>query len=512
MVSHQDKNKRIAKNSLFLYMRMLILMFISLYTSRVILAALGVEDFGLYNVIGGVVTMFSLISGSISASITRFLNIEMGKGNQDGLQKIFNSALYIQFLLSLLILFLGESIGLWFLNNKMVIPQERLFASNWVYQFSLLSFIVNLISAPYNAAIIAHEKMSVFAYIGIYEGVSKLIVAYIISFTSSDRLILYSLLLFTIALSIRLFYGWYCKKRFAECIFVFNRDKAVLKDMFSFAGWNYIGAASGLLRGQGGNILINLFFGPSINAARGIAYQVNGAIVSFVTNFTTAINPQITQSYSNGDYGYMIKLVNYGAKLSYFVMFLLSLPIILTAPYILDIWLETVPGYAVLFVRLVLILTMWETISYPLITALLATGKIRNYQICVGGLNILNLPISYLLLRLGFGPEYILYVAIFLGQLTLFARLYFLRKLLSYNVYDFFKNIYLKVLCVSILSSFFPFIIYKYCWHNSFLCFILVCLISLISCSFFIWIYGLDRKEKSVVMGILAKFKKRLQK
>lgn len=375
MSNTTENNKRIAKNTLLLYFRMLFLMAVSLYTSRIVLNALGVEDFGIYNVVGGVVTMFSVLSGSLSAAISRFITYEIGKGNQDKLNKIFSSAVTIQLGLAGIIILLAETIGIWFLNIKMNIPELRMEAANWVFQFSILTFAINLISVPYNACIIAHEKMSAFAYISILEAIGKLAIAYLIVVSPMDKLIFYAILMCIVALIVRFTYGNYCKRHFSECTYHFIWDKQLLKQMFGFAGWNFIGAASAVLRDQGGNVVINLFCGPTVNAARGIAFQVNTAVNQFVTNFMTALNPQITKSYAAGNKEYMMTLIFQGARLSFYMLLLLSLPILINTHYILGLWLKLVPDHAVLFVQLVLIFAMSESISQPLITAMLATGK-----------------------------------------------------------------------------------------------------------------------------------------
>lgn len=431
MNNSSENNKRIAKNTLLLYFRMLFMMAVSLYTSRIVLNALGVEDFGIYNVVGGVVAMFSLLSGSLSTAISRFITYELGKEEQGNLNKIFSSAVTIQITLAAIIILFAELIGVWFLNTQMTIPVSRITASNWVFQISLLTFVINLISIPYNASIIAHEKMSAFAYISILEAIGKLITAYFISISPIDKLIFYSFLMCVIALIIRFTYGYYCRKHFDECTYSFIWDKQLLKQMFSFAGWNFIGTASAVLRDQGGNILINLFNGPIVNAARGIAFQVNNAIQGFVNNFMIALNPQITKSYAANNHKYMMTLIFQGARLSFYMLLILSLPILLNTQYILEIWLKTVPEHSTLFVQLVLILAMSESISYPLITAIQATGKIRNYQLLVGGLQLLNFPISYCLLHIGFFPEIIMIVAIILTQVCLGARLYMLQKIIK---------------------------------------------------------------------------------
>ena len=497
-----NNNKRIAKNTLLLYFRMLLTMVVSLYTSRIVLGALGFEDYGIYNVVGGVIAMFSMLSGTLSAAISRFITFELGTGNKEKLMRVFSSSVTIQLGLSAIILILAETVGIWFLNCKMVIPESRIYAANWVYQLSLLTFVVNLISIPYNAAIIAHERMSAFAYISIFEAVSKLIVAYFIVISPIDKLILFAFLLAMIAIIIRLIYGIYCKKRFEECTYHFIYDHDLLKQMFGFAGWNFIGASSALLRDQGGNIVINLFCGPAVNAARGIAFQVNTAINSFVTNFMTALNPQITKSYASGDRKYMMTLLFQGARLSYYILLLLSLPVIVNTNYILQLWLGQVPEHTVLFVQLVLIFGMCESISSPLITAMLATGKIRNYQLVVGGFQMLNLPISYVLLRLGAIPETVLIVAIVVSQFCLASRLYMLRGLIGLKAREFVKRVYLNVAVVTLLSSIIPYLL-SYVINENFIGFILLCIVTLASTLLVEFFVGCTQIERQFVMSKL---------
>lgn len=455
-------NKRIARNTLLLYFRMLFLMLISLYTSRVILNALGVEDYGIYNVVGGVVTMFSVLSGSLSAAISRFLTFELGKGNKEKLKKVFSSSVTIQAAIAILIIILAETVGLWFLNEKMVIPVSRLTAANWCFQFSIITFAINLISVPYNAAIIAHEKMSAFAYISILEAIGRLTVAWCIAFNPIDRLIFYGGMVAIIGWVIYSVYMLYCKKHFEECSYHFIYDHDLLKQMFGFAGWNFIGASSAVLRDQGGNIILNLFFGPTVNAARAIAVKVNAVVVGFVNNFMMALNPQITKSYAGKEYDYMFKLIFQGARLSYYILLLLCLPIILNTHYILVVWLKLVPEHTVLFVQLTLLLAMSECISNPLITAMLATGRIRNYQIVVGGLQMMNLPIAYLCLYLGAIPESVVIVAIIISQFCLVARLYMLQNMIDLKVQDYLKGVYFNVVLVTTISSALPLLFAQY--------------------------------------------------
>lgn len=499
-----ENNKRIVKNMMLLYFRMLFLMAVSLYTSRVILSVLGVEDFGIYNVVGGVVAMFSMLSGSLSAAISRFITYELGTGNKEKLKRIFSSAVTIQILLGVIIMLLAETVGAWFLNTKMVIPTERLSAANWVLQFSILTFVINLISVPYNATIIAHEKMSAFAYISIVEAIGKLGIAYLIMISPMDKLIFYTILMFAIAVILRLIYGLYCKRHFEECTYRFFWDKELLQKMFSFAGWNMIGASSAILRDQGGNIVINLFGGPAVNAARGIAFQVNGAVHGFVQNFMTALNPQITKSYASGDHDYMMTLIFQGARLSYYMLLMLSLPIIVSAKYILTFWLGNVPEHTVLFVQLTLLFAMSESISGPLITAMLATGKIRNYQIVVGGLQMMNLPISYLLLRIGCIPETVVFVAIGISQCCLAARLWMLKDMISLKTRHYLQKVYFNVIVVTFCAAIIPLMLAHY-WSNDFLSFVLLSFICIAMSAIAIFYLGCNTQERIFVISKATK-------
>lgn len=506
-----DNNKRIAKNTLLLYFRMLFMMVVSLYTSRVILNALGVEDFGIYNVVGGVVAMFTVISGSLSAAISRFITYELGKGDQSKLNRIFSASVTIQLLLSLIIVVLIESVGVWFLNAKMTIPEDRMAAANWVLQFSIITFVINLISVPYNAAIIAHEKMSAFAYISILEAVCKLAIAFLIIVSPIDKLIFYAILMCAVSIIVRLTYGHYCKKHFAECNYHFHWDKEILKKMFGFAGWNFIGASSAVLRDQGVNIVINIFCGPAVNAARGISSQVNSAIMGFVNNFTIALNPQITKSYASGDHKYMMTLIFQGARLSFYILLLLSLPVILNAHYILKLWLSNVPEHTELFVQLILICAMGESLSNTMVTAMLATGNIRNYQIVVGGLQMMNLPISYICLRLGFMPESVLIVAIVVSQCCLAARLYMLRGMIGLSSIQYMKKVYLNVIVVTLLSLAVPVLLSKY-MEETFFSFVVLSLVSIV-CTLIVEFYvGCNGKEREFVVDKVKGLKNKILK
>lgn len=458
MESQKENTKRIAKNTMMLYIRMLFGMLVSLYTSRVVLQALGVEDYGIYNVVGGVVSMFSLLSGSLSAAVSRFLTFELGRNNLNRLTKVFSTALCVHAILALVVLILSETVGVWFLNYHMNIPENRMFAANWVFQFSIFSFLLGLFSVPYNASIVSHERMSVFAFVGIGDTLLQLSIVLFIAFGDIhlDKLIFYACLLVLKGLVLQTFYFYYCRRSFEECRFRLNIDRPLLKEMTGFAGWNFIGASSALLRDQGCNILLNIFYGPLLNTARGIANQVNAAIGAFVGNFMVALNPQITKSYAEGDYRYTFSLIFRGARFSFYLLLFLALPVLLNTQYILSIWLNVVPEHTVLFVQLVLVLSMCDTISNPLITVMLATGRIKNYQIIVGGLQMMNFPLSYLFLKIGAIPETVVMVAISLSLICLCARLILLHNMIQLPVTLFLKNVCGNIFLVTVLSLVIP--------------------------------------------------------
>lgn len=509
MSDNSINNKRIAKNTLLLYMRMLFLMLVSLYTSRVILNALGIEDYGIYNVVAGVVTMFSVLSASLSSAISRFLAFELGKGNDERLNKLFSTSVTIQIIIAIIIIILAETVGLWFINEKLTIPDYRMSAANWCYQFSIITFTINLIYIPFNAAIIAHEKMSAFAYISIYEALGKLAVAWCIVINPFDRLIFFAAMITMIALILCYTYFYYCRHHFEECKYRLYYDHTLLKQMFGFAGWNFIGVSASILRDQGGNIVINLFCGPAVNAARGITTKVNSAINGFVQNFMIALNPQIIKSYASDNRDYMMSLIHRGARFSFYLLLLLSLPVFVKTDFILTLWLKIVPEHTSTFVRLILVFTLHESLSYPLVTAMLATGNIRNYQILAGGLNLLNLPVSYVALRFGCVPEAVLVIAVFFSIVVQIARLLLLKKMIRLNIGIYIKNVYVNVILVAIVASVVPVLICKYL-DDSLTGFLLSSLMCFLWTSIIVWLIGMNRNEKLMLSSKAVEFVKKL--
>lgn len=513
MQNHSENTKRLAKNTLMLYGRMLFSMVVSLYTSRVVLNTLGVEDYGIYGVVGGVVAMFSIISGSLSSAVSRFLTFELGRGDTERLKLTFSTSLLIHIMLAIVIFILMETIGVWFLNNKMTIPVERLSAANWVFQASIVSFMLGLLSVPYNASIVAHERMSAFAYIGTLDVVLRLFVVLFIACPKwkFDRLVMYALLLVGVGVLMQSIYWNYCRRNFRECRFKLSFDKQCWKEMSSFAGWNFVGCAAGMMKDQGVNVLLNIFIGPVINAARGISGNVISAVSGFAGNFMTALNPQITKSYASGDLNYCHSLVERGSRFAFFILFIIELPIFLEIDFVLTLWLKQYPDHTVNFVRLVFILALIDILSYTLINLQAATGKIRNYQLAVGGLLLMNFPLSYLCLYLNYPPESTYVVAIIISLGCLLLRLVFLRKMAQLSMSGFIKNVCAKVLLVSLISSIFPAIIHyslPYGWGR----FFIVGCVSVLSSLFFIYYLGCNKEERRFVISKIRDIKIKFSK
>lgn len=512
MSDNSSNNKRIARNTILLYFRTLLTMLVTLYTSRVILNTLGVEDFGIYNVVGGFVAMFAVLSSSLSNAISRFITYELGHGDKDKLNLIFCTGVNIQVGMSILIVVICEAVGVWFLNYQMSIPADRLYAANWVLQFCMLSFCVNLISVPYNAAIVAHERMDAYAYISILEVILSLGVVYLLIVSPIDKLIAYSILLFLVKLLIRFIYGAYCGRNFEECHYKIRFERNILKEMSSFAGWNFFGNATYLFNTQGVNMLMNVFFGVTINAARGIATQVDSAVKMFVGNFMAAVNPQITKSYASGDLNYMHLLIYRSSKLSGYLLLFFAIPVFFEADEILYLWLKTVPDQTATFLRLLMITSFFDTVfSSPMVTAVNATGKIKKYQIMVTIIGCLVFPVSWIAFKLGCSASstYIIYGIIYL--ILVFVRLFLLRELININPYDFIKKVMLPYIPVVLLTFVAPALIVSF-MEMSFIRLILTSIVSAISTSVIVYAVGMTSSERQFVKLTIAKIKQKVIK
>ena len=495
-----ENNKRIAKNTLVLYVRMIFLMCISLFTSRVVLNTLGVEDYGIYNVVGGIVAMFGFLNGSMSSATQRYITFALGKGDMERLKTIFSTTLQIHTLIAGIIVVLGETVGLWFLYNKMQIPADRMDAAFWVLQCSIVSSVVMIISVPYNSDIIAHEKMSAFAYISILEAVLKLVIVYLLVVSPYDKLIVYAFLLLGVQVLLRVIYNVYCNKHFEESKYHHVWDKALFKEMTGFAGWNIFGSFSAVIFNQGLNMLLNVFFGPVVNAARGIAVQVQGVIQQFVGNFQMALNPQITKTYAKGEMTEMHKLMFRSARFSFYLLFLLSLPVLFETNFLLTVWLKTVPENTVTFLRIMICTSLIYTCANPMIVANQATGQVKKYQVVCGSTLLMILPISYIFLKLGM-PAYSVFIVHFVMEaLCQLARMIMLRPLIGLKLRDYFVHVYSKVFIVVAVSAIVPAIVYNM-MDDTILRFFVVCSLCAVSVAMVAYSLGLTTNEKAFLLS-----------
>ena len=503
-------NKRIAKNTLMLYFRMIFTMLVSLYTSRIVLNALGVEDYGIYNVVGGAVTIFGIFNGAMTSATQRFLTFDIGREDYTQLRKTFNATQIIHICIALLIFILAETIGLWFINNKLNLPEVRMEAALWVYHFSVLSFVVTIIQSPYNALIIAHEKMSVFAYLSILDVLFKLFVVFLLVQISYDKLELYGVLIFVVSVITAAFYKAYARIHFDETKFLIVKDKSLYKSLTSYSVWNLFGATSMVAKNQGVSIILNIFFGTIVNAALGIANQVFGTITSFVNNFQMASNPQIIKSYAADDKEYMVNLVIRTTKFSFFLLFTLTLPVFLELEYLLTVWLKLVPDYTVIFTILILINALIDSVSKSLMAAVTATGKIRTYQLVIGGLSLLILPISYVLFKFEFQPETTFIVSISIAIVAFVFRLLFTKKQIpKFSIKQFLHEVIIRSIPIVLLSSLIPWFIVSH-MNSGIIRLILVMLTSLGMSMISIYFFGLNNNEKLLVKNAAVKVKDRL--
>ena len=445
-------SKRIAKNTIFLYLRMLLIMAVSLFTSRVMLNTLGVVDYGLNNVVGGVVTMFAFLNTAMVTASQRYITFGLAKNDPERLKVIFTTSFQIHVIIAIIIVLLGETIGLWFVYNKMVIPPDRMGAALWVYHLSIVTMVTSILSVPYNSAIIAHEKMGAFAVISILEVVFKLVIVYLLVLTSFDKLILLAILSTGVQILIRYIYTFYCKKHFEESTLIKVYDKQLVKEMGGFACWNLLGNIAVTLNGQGLNLLINMFFGPAVNAARAVAVQVDTAVDRFSSNFLMAVNPQLTKLYAQENRSDMFSLLYRSSKFAFFLIFSLSLPIILETETILELWLKNVPEYSVPFVQMLLIIAIINTIARPSVTLISATGEIKTYQLVIGGALLTILPLSYIVLKLGGNPISV-YIVYFVVNLIVFIiRLAFMKKQIDMPILEYLYKVILRCTMVAMVS------------------------------------------------------------
>ena len=481
-----ENTRRIAKNTVMLYIRMLLIMAVTLYTSRVVLNVLGVEDFGIYNVVGGIVVMFSFLNGAMATSTQRFLSFSLGKNDQEQVARVFSMSMTTHI-----------SIALWIFYRYLNIPPERMGAAQWVYQLSVLTFCISIIRVPYNAGIIAYERMSFYAYISIVEVCLKLGMVILLQYLGSDKLILYALLMALTTGIVTFIYKLYCCKTFSVCRYHYFWDKHLYKELISFSGWSLFGSAANVGVQQGINILLNVFFGVVTNAALGIANQVSSAVSQLVGNFQTAFNPALVKSYASGDYSYFVRLIFQTSRFSYFLLFIIALPLYLCMPFVLKVWLDIVPEYTVVFCRWMLVFVLIDAVSAPLWISVQAIGKIRSYQLLMSALIFLNIPLSWLLLRLGKDAEWVMQVRVGINLLTFICRIIYLQKRKVISSYLYLREVISPVVLVSVLSV--PLPLWIGCNYSGLKGFLLLSGVSVILSGVAIWFLGLRKSERDFI-------------
>lgn len=505
MSTQSNNNKRIAKNTLLLYVRMLFMMVVSLYTSRITLNVLGVVDYGIYNVIGGVVATLAFVKTTLSSASQRFITFELGKGNMDNLKKVFANTLSIHLILAAVAVLLGETVGVWFLNTHMNIPADRMFAANIVLQCSLGSFVLTLLNVPYNGLIIAHERMNAFAYISILEVVLKLLIVYALMVASVDKLILYAVLWLCVGILVQFIYFQYSFKHFVESRVRPIIEKDWFKKMLGFSGYNLCEIFANMMADQGVNILLNIHFGPVVNAARGIALQVNNAINGFTTNFGTALNPQITKNYASGNIKRMWNLVGYGNRLSFFLLMFLAMPIFFKIDYILDIWLKIPPKESGLFIQLMILTNLSLMPSRTFYTAIAATGDIKKYQLSFGLYRLLVFPVCWIALNFICDQAYVIYiVALVFEVFGTILKLFLLKQQFdSFKIRDYLKSVIWPLSYVFVLCAF---AIYgeSKIFEDSIGGLALFVVVSCITSALIIYLIGFDKKEKDLVKSFVV--------
>lgn len=507
----QINNKTILKNTVFLYMRMLLGLIVSLITARVILEALGVVDFGLNDVVGGMVTLFSFVGATLSTSTSRFLSYSIGKGDQGDLSKIFSTALFIHLVIGVIVVVLGETLGLLLVNNVLDIPDDRLFACNVLWQTILIGSFVSMLQVPLSSLVISYERMNVYAYIGMFDIFARLAIVYLVKYSPFDHLITLAALNLFISLVDFSIYYFYCKYQFPEVtIFKIKYDKDKQKEILGFTGWSILGSLANMLRHSGVSILLNLFFGPIANAANAIAFRVNSAIMGFTSNFTMAVNPQIIKSYAAQEYEGMKNLIFRAGKLTYYLLLVLCLPVIFECDYILHLWLgNDIPESSIIMTRLVLIISMVDTFSYSIGCAIQATGRIKNYQIVISGISLLIFPLSWILFRFGCPVYTGLIIYLFCSFIAMFVRLHFTNKLLDIPVKEYIYEVLGKTFMVTLLSLLAPVTISLILEESTVRCLLMISIVELILLMI-ICFFGINKTERLFVRKSISGFIKRI--
>lgn len=508
MIENKSNNKTIAKNTAFLYIRMMFTMVISLYTSRIILKNIGVQDYGIYQAVGGIVGFLSFINGALSTGSSRFLTFALGEGDNEKLKRTFSTTLIVHIILAIIIAGLAEIIGLWFIENKLVIPPDRINASIYTFHISVITALLTLTQVPYNASIIAHERMSIYAYVSVAEVSLKLAIVYLLKIGNFDKLIFYATLLFAVQAGLMIFYRIYCSRHFEECHFNFIFDKSIFKKIARFSGWSLFSNASIALNSQGILILLNMFFNPAIVAARAISIQVNMAANQFISNFRTAINPQIVKRYAAKDYEGSKKLLLSSTKYSYYMMLILALPICLSADQLLHIWLGVIPEYTTIFLQIIIVQSLFQVFDTSFYTALYAKGQLRENAILSPLFGFISFPIVYLLFKAGFSPIALSWASLIsYSILGILIKPLLLVKIVNYKCNDII-NVFISCLKVSLAAIPIPMIIYlgiETITPNIWIQFISIVIISAFSVAISSWMIGIDKDTRAKILLLIKK-------
>ena len=504
-------NKRIAKNTIFLYFRSFLMMAIGIYSSRVILQALGVDDYGLYGAIGSIVAMFTIINGVLSVGTSRFLTFELGRNDFEKLRKTFSASFAMHVCLAMILFVLLETIGLWFVNYKLNIPEGREFAANVVYQLSIVTCMLSLTQVPYGACIIAHEKMSIYAYVGIAEVTFKLALIFALLYIPfADNLIAYAIIVASWGIGLQIWYRYYCHRRFPESHLMIVKDKTIYRSMLSYSLWDFVGQFCGTGNSQGLNILINIFFGVTVNAARTIAFQVESALTQFSNNFMTSVNPQIVKGYACGNMERFFQLIYEGGKYSYYLLFMVSLPVFLEADYILQLWLVEVPEYTSLFLRFVIAITLVRIIARPLINAVHATGNVKVLNLTSGVYSVGTfLPAVYIFFKLGFPVWWCFIIQSFNALICTMLEIRALYKQVPFDVKNYLRKVYAWPISVSLIACI-PSSLIVYNVESSLIRLCMTVIISIVSTLFCVYYWGIDENTRKKVLNVINSKIKRI--
>ena len=492
----------IAKNTLYLYVRMFVTMCVSIYTSRIILQGLGVEDYGLYNVVG----LMNFFINALSFSYQRFFCIELTKNENNKFKQIFGTALTVSMLWSVIIILILETGGYWLINHKIVIPAEKMWQANAIFQFSILSFILGLFQSVYSALIISNERMSFFALLSILEAGVKLAVAFLIGVFASKKLFFYGALMLAAHLLVLLSYMIYSLKNFNECRVFFCYRREYIKQLFGFCSWTLIGTFSNVLQTQGGSILLNVFFGPIVNAARAISFQIYTAVITLTRGFQTAFSPTMLKTYEQGDHESSFQQIITTSKISIYLTFLLSVPFFVSTDLILNLWLgtENVPKYTAQFIRMIIVIGLLEAVSTPVVNVIYASGKIKSFQIAIGCFTLLVLPISYILLKIGMGPESLYYVTMIFALISILIRIFFLKGCMDFGLCKYIKNIFGQAVLFSFLLFAINFISPIEWKNNIALNILIISLVEILSLGF-IYILLLNKQERNLIKRLIKR-------